>query len=236
MSATILSNLIIFYSFLIIILSISLYFFIKTRKNTIKIALNSSLIYKILECYSINVSEFIDFVDHLIVDLHKYYICINKEAFRYDLFNYFILFLNGRNISSSKLNQYCVKYKRKSPLLYLIEKNFNLKRDKKSEKVIYYLISNRFSQFLNYSSWKELGVEYFEWEIPIKDKKVCSFCKSSCGKIFSWKEGSNGKIPGQNRCTINGFCRCTAKLVDLNGKNVEIIKNDDGSYSIKYIL
>lgn len=232
MSKVMLTNLIVFYSFLIIVLSVSLCCFIKTRKYRIKITHGNSLIYKILECYSIDIPEFVDFVDCLVNDLHTYYKCINKEVLKIDLLNYFILFLNGQNVSLSKLDQYCRKYKKKLPLLYIIKKNFILNNCENNEEIIYYLISNRFSLFLNYSSQRDLGFRFFEWIVPVDDENVCPFCKSAKGKIFSWKEGNNGKFPGQNKCAIKGFCRCKAKSVDLTGKNVNLIKNKDGSYSI----
>jgi len=203
-----------------------------TRKNKIKITQNNNLIYKILESYSINIDEFIDFVDFLTEDLYQYYKCINKDALRYDLLNYFLLFLNGQNISLSSLNQYCMKYNKRLPLLYIIKRNFILNNNKKEEEILYYFISNRFSVFLNYSSQRDSGSQFFEWLVPANDECTCPFCKSANGKIFSWKEGNNGKYPGQNKCSINGFCRCEAKSINLTGKNVKIIKNEDGSYSI----
>lgn len=232
MSTVMLTNLIVFYSFLIIVLSISLCCFIKTRKNRIKITHNNSLVYKILECYSIDIPDFIDFIDCLVNDLHTYYKCVNKDILKADLLNYFILFLSGQNVSLSKLDQYCRKYKKRLPLLYIIRSNFVLNEFIDDEEIIYYLISNRFSLFLEYSSQKDLGFQFFEWIVPVDDENVCPFCKAAKGKIFSWKEGNNGKLPGQNKCSINGFCRCKTKSVNLTGKNVKIIKNKDSSYSI----
>ncbi|MDD2840080.1 MAG: hypothetical protein PHY80_03040 [Rickettsiales bacterium] len=228
-------NLVVFYSFLVLVLSFSLCCLNKLRKNKIKIVQNSDLIYKILECYSIDINEFNEFVDLLIADLYKEYKCISRDVLKYDLLNYFILFLNGRNISSSKLNQYRIEYKKKLPLLYIIEKNFILNKNQHNEEIVYYLISNRFSLFLDYSSQKDLGIQFFEWVVPVKDNKVCSFCKSADGKIFSWKEGNNGNFPGQNKCTLNGFCRCKTKPIDLNSKNVKVVKNEDGSYFMQNI-
>ncbi|HSQ97282.1 MAG TPA: hypothetical protein VLL98_01020 [Rickettsiales bacterium] len=233
MSSVMLINLIVFYSFLIIILSFALFLFAKARKNKIHVVQNSNPIFKILECYSINIDEFVDFIDYLVRNLSEDYKSLEKEALRYDLLNYFVLFLNGKTISETQLDKYFKKHKGGLPLLYIIEKNFVLdKNNSTQENILYNLITNQFNHFLNFSSQKELGVQFFEWVAAGRDNNICEYCKSLDGKIFSWAEGNNGKYPSQNKCSGVGFCRCTAKAVDVNNKSVKIVRNEDGSYSI----
>jgi SPP1 gp7 family putative phage head morphogenesis protein len=232
MSSVMLINLVVFYSFLIIVLCFALYLFVKIRKNRLQIMQNTNPILKILECYSININDFIDFIDSLVSILAMDHKSVNNDNLKYDLLNYFVLFLNGQTDSLAKLSIIHNKHKGRIPLLYIIERNFILSNGEEESRIIYHAINNQFNSFLNFSSQKELGIQFFEWISLANDENVCPFCKSANGKIFSWKEGNNGKFPGRNRCVINGFCRCIAKPVDISKDNIKILKNKDGSYSL----
>lgn len=233
MSSVMLMNLIIFYFCLVSIFLFALFIFVRVRKNRARSTENSNPIFKILECYSINFDEFIDFIDRLVTNLSEDHQNLNRELLRYDLLNYFVLFLNGKTTAETKLDKYFKKHKGGLPLFYIIEKNFIINKiDDKEEEIIYNIITNQFNHFLNFSSQKELGIQFFEWVAAGRDNCVCEYCKSLDGKIFSWAEGNNGKYPSQNKCASNGFCRCVAKAVDTNNKNVKIVRNADGSYTI----
>ena len=230
MSAVISINLIVLYIFLIF-LAVLFYFCLKSYFNKILIKKNNNMVFKILESYAITPENFIDFVDYLVNDFASNYPNVNKDILRYDLLNYFILFLNGKTIPNTKLEKFYKKHNGRLPLFFLIERDFDI-NDRKQKKVVYYLITNQFNNFLNYCSQKDLGIQFFEWNISDKSN-VCQFCKALNGKIFSWKDGFFGKFPSQNKCPTNGFCRCTAKPIDIKNNNIKLVRNKDGSYSIE---